>query len=351
MTPSRYLRLTATVLCLAIPQLCLAQNKIPYDVVTATTVLSNVQRQHIDRYLNERVANLLDGTLNEIVQARKDLIEPLTWAGSTEIFHLAYSSAASNRLAPAVNSDQPEVRLNAMIVVNSLNDPGTVFLIQKGLTDPNPAVRYWAGKAVNQITTRSELSEQEQRTLLESLASAMSKETSERVLQRLLVGLVGLNIPEAATELLDGLNSRIDLHAVNPSMPLQAEIDGLRTLFVKTVQANSNGQNIPVPTVRQMALVAYRYLTLSSALLDMDRPSQEAHLHHQNMIKLTDAILRWTAQQMPPQVPQPVTVKNELASQNWQLIRLRAEEWRRVLSLAPFNFGPIDLIVTIPDHS
>ena len=178
----------------------------------------------------------------------------------------------------------------------------------------------------------------------------MLKEKSERVLQRLLVGLVGLTIPEAATELLEGLNKRVSLHAANPSMPLGAALEGLKTLFVKTVQSKANDQEIPVDLIRKLALVAYRYLVLSADLLDKDRPSPEIHQQYQEMIKLTDAILGWTIRQMPPQdSPVPLSVKDELVHEDWPMIRLRAEEWKRILVQEPFNFGPINLMVSIPE--
>ncbi len=340
----------AGAMVLATVPYAVAQTEISYDVVTATSVLTPAQKLAIEEYLKSKITGLEQGSADEVVQARHKLVEPLTWAGGTEIFHLAYSSAASHHLANAVQSDRVEVRLNTMIVVSAMNDPGVVSLIQKGLADESPAVRYWAGKAVGHIGAKGRLSDDEQRLLLKTLADALLVETSERVLQRLLVGLVGLSIPEAATQLLNGLNKRVALHAANPNMPLGAALDGLRTLFVKSVQSKVNGEDIPIETTRLMALVSYRYLALSAALLDLNRPSQEAIPHYHEMIKLSDAILGWTARQMPPQgAPVPSSVKPDVASENWALIRLRAEEWKRVIETAPFNFGPIDLMVTIPD--
>ncbi len=328
-----------------------AQNKIPYDVVTATVALSPPQLKHIDHYLDDKITLLVDGSRDEVVQARRELIEPLSWAGGTEIFNLAYSSATANRLPQAVRSDRLLVRLNTMIVVNSLNDPGVVGLIEKGLADPNPAVRYWAGKAVSQ-SIANRLADNEQQRLLDALTAAMLKEKSERVLQRLLVGVVGLNIPEAATKLLDGLNNRVSLHAVNPNLPLSAGLEGLRTLFVKTVEAKANGQDIPIKTIRQMAMVAYRYLDLSAALLDLDLPNENNRSDYRQMLKVNDATLRWTTRQMPPEEGPaiPPSIEGEIAAENWPLIRLRAEEWKRILTHAPFGFGLVDLMVTIPNH-
>lgn len=347
-SPRRWGFVTAAFLCVA--SVAAAQtNKIPYEIVTATSALSGAQRQEIDRYAQDMIARLTFGTLNEAVQARKDLIEPMSWAGSSDIFHLAYSSAVSGRLSQAIGSEQVHVRLNAMIVVGSLRDPGTVGLIQKGLADPTPAVRYWAGKAISQVGVQASLSETEQRTLLRALTSAMETETSERVLQRLLVGLVGLNIPEADAQLLSALNRRVDLHADNSSLSLEAEMEGLRTLFVKFVQARSNSQTVPAQTVQQLTLVAYRYFILSATLLDSGRLNQDSFAQYPKMLQITDTILGWAVSQMPPSGPPPAPIKNELANQNWQLIHLRAEEWKRTLSLAPFNFEPVALMVTIPD--
>lgn len=326
-------------------------SKIPYDVVTATVALSPSQLAHIEQYLEDKVARLVEGDPEEVVRARRQLIEPLSWAGGTEIFNLAYSSAAAYRLNQAVKSDQLLVRLNAMIVVHALDDPGVLGLVVKGLADPNPAVRYWAGKSVSQSIT-DRLASDQQRYLLEALTKVMLTEKSERVLQRLLVAVVSLNIPEAATKLLDGLNNRVSLHAVNPNLPMGAALEGLRTLFIKMVEATANGQDIATESIRQIAMVAYRYLDLSAALLDLDLPNKENQSNYRDMIKLNDAILRWTVRQMPPEGGPgiPPTIQSELAAENWPFIRLRAEEWKRVLIQSPFSFGPVDLMVTIPDH-
>lgn len=340
----------AVVLLCCVPAVSTARTKIPYSTITANGAVTSDQLSDIESYLDERIPLLLEGSEAEVVRARRELIEPLSWAGGTPIFHLAYSSATANRLPQAIKAEQLLVRLNAMIIINSLNDPGVVTLIKSGLEDKSPAVRYWAGKAVNQTIT-NRMSDGEQQSLLEVLTRAMLREKSERVLQRLLVAVVGLDIPEAATRLLDALNKRVALHASNPSMPLGAGLEGLRTLFIKMVGAKANDQDAPVQTIRKLAVVAIRYLDLCASLLDMDRASLENQSKYREMIKLSDAILRWSVRQMPPEggANIPPTVKSDILARNWPLIRLRAEEWKRVLNQAPFGLGPVDLMVTLPD--
>lgn len=327
----------------------LGQHKIPYDVVTAATALSVDQQETINRYINHRTELLLQGTKEQIIKARQELTEPLTWAGGTKIFHLAYSSAANHHLSLGLDSNQLLVRLNTMIVVHDLKAPDIVdLIIKKGLTDSSPSVRYWAGKAIAQAGVHGRLSIQDQTTILNALGPAIQKETSEHVLQRLLVGLVGLSIPEAASKLLDELNKRVILHTANPNLPLAAAIEGLRTLFVKTVEAKSNGQNVPNDAIRQMALVAYRYLALSATLLDTDQLDEEHRTQYLDMIELADAALGWTARQMSQNLSAPPSIKNDLERQNWPLIRLRADEWNQLLKKPPFNFELIDLLVSFP---
>jgi len=341
----------AVILLFMASQPALARSKIPYSTITARDALTSIQLDHIETYLDERVQSLVQGSEGEVVRIRRELIEPLTWAGGTPIFHLAYSSASANRLTQAIRSDRMLVRLNTMIIIHSLNDPGSVSLIEKGLVDSSPAVRYWAAKAVSQSIS-SRLSESEQRSLLRVLTMAMNREKSERVLQRLLVAVVGLNIPEAASRLLDALNKRVALHAVNADMPLGAALEGLRIQFIKTVEGKANGRDVSVVMIRQIATVAYRYLDLSATLLDLDRPNPENQANYREMVKLADAILKWSGRQMPPEggASVPRSVKSDIASNNWPLIRLRVEEWNRMLTQAPFNLGLVELMVTFPDR-
>src|SRR5690606_26237777 len=94
----------------------------------------------------------------------------------------------------------PVVRTNAMIVASHLTSSSVVPLIQSGMRDSVPAVRYWA--AIAAANTASRLEAQDQQALLRVLNTTWENETSMEVLGKVLVAMDALNIPEATSQLL-----------------------------------------------------------------------------------------------------------------------------------------------------
>ncbi len=338
------------VICLACAPVR-AADQIPIEIISATSSLTPGQHQVVDQYIARQTGLLTTGTDKQVAQARSQLIDPLIRGGATDSFTLAYSSAASNRLIEAVESDRLAVRINAMIITAHLSDLSTLGLVEKGLADPNPAVRYWAAKAASDTGSRDNLPSQEQAQILDLLVQSMVRESSEHVLQQLLMGLVGLSIPEASTQLLDVLNRRVAVHTADPGAPLGAALVGLRTLFVKTVEASSNDQLIGPDTLRQLTLVAYRYLALSATLLEQGLPAAGAQPAYRKMVELTCKVLPWSASQIAPDVLQPGPIQDELAQENWPEICLRVEEWKHLLASSAFGYDPADLALPpLPSH-
>ena len=106
----------AVVLLCCVPAVSAARTKIPYSTITTNGAVTSDQLSHIGSYLDERIPLLLEGDKAEVVRARRELIEPLSWAGGTTIFHLAYSSATANRLPQAIKADRLLVRHHAWII-------------------------------------------------------------------------------------------------------------------------------------------------------------------------------------------------------------------------------------------
>lgn len=322
---------------------------LPYDLVAVETGLSQEQQRTVERFLKESAARLASDDPAEVAEARRDMTEPLTRAGVTEVFRMAYASSVGIMLEDVITSENPVVRLNAMIVIASVGDVGVMSLAEQGLGDPSPAVRYWAAGAVARASERERIDELEQRALLQAMVTAMVNETSEVVLQRLLIGLVGLTIPEAAGQLLDGLNDRVGVHAARPDAPLEASLVALRTQFVRTVESVSNGTEVPRENIRRLALVAYRYLTLSGLHLDGGRLSEATQDSYRRMIELTSKVLPWAVGRLASGVAQPDDLKNALLERDWGQVCLRAEEWRHLLRAPPCEFTAEELDVSFPE--
>lgn len=326
-----------------------ADDKLPPSVVTSNAPLAPAQQAAVESYVRERAGSLVSGPQERVVTARQDLLKPLLQPGASRFFLRAYGSALAQQLSPALTSPDLLVRLNTMIVVASAKDPSVLDLIVTGLADPSPSVRYWAARSAGQLAAAVKLVQQDQDTLLATLLQAFEKENSDQVKQKLRAALIDLNIPEGIFRLLDSLSQEVDLYAADPTSNLDNTLESLRLLFVKTVEASSTGQPLPEKISRQMALVAYRYLVLSVSVADASAVDPNALTDYQEMIRLADAILGWVARRRPSQTPPaPPSIQAEIEKQDWPMIRLRTEEWKQLLQVAPFSFTTQDLAVPTP---
>ena len=329
----------------------LGQNKIPYEIVTAESALTTGQQSRIDAYVEARLNQLLQGLPDQVSEAREQLIEPFGLVGASDIFTLAYSAAVSDRLIEALHSNKILVKLNAMIVAASLIDPGVVRLIEIGLTDDNPALRYWAGKAVGDIETspatraQRALSSENQRLLLAVIKEAIGDEPSHDVLHRLLLGIVTLEVSEAGEFLLDELNRRVSFYATDARLPIGPITRILRAMYINLVQASARGKQIFPEQRQKTTMVAYRYLVLCASALDRGTVDPAMETAYKEMVELTDSILTWMARSTFPEgTDRPESVKKEVQIENWPEILLRAGDWRLLL-LKEFNFDQEDLTV------
>ncbi len=341
-----------SMVAVLLTQPALGQNRIPYDIVTTESALTADQRERIEAYVDLRLAWLLKGQSDQVTQAREELIEPFGLVGASRIFTLAYSAAVSKRLINVIHSNDLLVRINTMIVAASLIDPGVVRLIEIGLTDDNPAMRYCAAKAVGDADTvdvpgtRRELSRDNQQQLLAAMKKAAEAESSQQVLHRLLLGIVSLEVPEAAVYLMEQFNQRVAQYTTDPSLPVAPMTQVLRMMYINLIQASARGKELSKDVIDSVTRVAFRYQVASAAILNIGAPTAEIKRAHIEMIGLTDSILNWVAQTVLDEgSPRPGSVKNELAIENWPGVMLETEDWRQLLLDPPFGFTAEELLV------
>jgi len=322
-----------------------AQDRLPAEILNASVALNASQQRSVTDYVIALVDQLQNGTNDEISRAREKLIDPFNDPNASRIFRTAYSAAISLALPPATESQKLLVRLNAMIVAKYLQDAATVSLVRVGLKDANPAVRYLAGNAAAELGRKLQV--QEQRELLQLLSDAFGVETDNIVVEQLLAGIGGLSIPEAGLTLLNGLNRRVAVHAANPELAIEAERVGLARMFSGMLRGIADGGQIPQPFVKQISLVACRYMLLCSELIDTNQINRALLPTYTQMITDVDKMLRWcvtTGMPVPEGTSLPADdVGTLIQNRRWVDVRLRAEEWRRVLQRKPYEFRDADM--------
>lgn len=323
--------------------------KIPYDIVVSTTPLSSSQLARIDEYVSLYVNQISQGQPALIRTARQSLVEPFSWVGATGVFTQAYSASAGERLLRLIRSDNVMVRLNAMIITATLRDTSAVRLIELGLTDTSPAVRYWAGKAIKRMGDHPATTKEDQQALLTALMTVVQQEApvSDPVFHQLFLGAVSLDLPEASDFLLGELNGRVQTYVQNPNRSLETVPLALRNLLVRWVKRVPTGQRVPPKLLKQMVLVAYRYMILAALHLDSDRLDLHARNDYIEMLRLSDTILNWAAGLMlPKNQARPESIKQDVEIQNWPGILIISQGWEQLLTTEPFGFDRKDLLVT-----
>lgn len=339
--------LLAIVACLPRPLEAQSAPTLDRSLVQKTSPLTVDELRQIDRYVDHYLAALQQAEeADAAVRARDRLIEPFE-LGGTPSFVVAYSSALSRKLVAVASTTEPIVGVNAMIVAAKLVDPGAIDLIRTGLSNQqNLVVRYWAAKnietLINAMRARdaAQPTPADQRKLLEAITSAAQSETNDYVSMHLLPAITSLTIPEAPEALVGMLDRRLASHAANPRLPIGPEAQSMQRLYQQLVSAQLNNRPIDMKLVRELARVAFRYLSLSVELLAAGTtgPATDDYVR---MRDVADATLRWAAPLLDPAVKLPAKVAD--AGGNANRLRVIVADWQVILSKPPYSFTAQDL--------
>ena len=338
--------LAATALILCAAHQAAADERLP---TSKDEAMVETDKAIINSYVQKWVGQLVDGSDDQVQEARQKLIVPLD-DNPTQYFLIEYRRKMVGRLVSAFRSKRFIVRLNVMIIASALGDPGATNLLTDGLQDENPGVRYWSAMAVANITAVSDkLTDVQQQALLKALASALQVEQVEPVLQRLMLALAALDIPGAAPMVLDALNKRVPAHLANPRLALIAEIVGMKRLIRRMI-ADPNG--VTSRDVRLFTIVAVRYFILAAMLLEENKIPESTMSDYVSMLERADEYLHWLAQQQgvtKDQLPQELRkpIKPLVDGKAWPRTKLRAAEWENLL-LNNLKFKPEELEIKPP---
>ncbi len=341
----------ALLLCAA--PLRAQERRLSSDILSTASALDPAQTRTVASFVADLVDQLLNGNQDQVLDARTTLVEPFVTPNASNIFKTAYSTALTKALEVGVTSDRMLVRINVQLIIGQLTDPTAIALVETGLKDKSPAVRYLAAKSGAAIGARFELpanpedpaytsNGEVQRKLLTALVATLSSESDYIVVEQLLAGIGALNLPEARDKLMLGLTERVTVRAVNTQLPVAAEHNTLTRVFSRVVREATAGRAVEPNFLKMLAVVAGRNMRLSAKLLDENGVPAALAPQHAEMIKLGDTIIRWTAQQLktPADKLPKDDIKAGLDGRKWTEVRLRVEEWINLMTGAPFSFPP-----------
>ncbi len=323
--------------------------RLPSEVFAADPVTPD-QLRLIEAYAELWVPQLLgDGTNqggeSQVVSARNELIQPLSFPGVSADFRTQYSRIISRRLSGAVAPDRPLIhRLNTLIVAARLQLDANVFaLLLQALEDPSPAVRYWAVKALGGRPAGG-LTAQQINDVIAPLEQMLGTEETLHVLQQVYQVLVDLPGTRGLDLVVGALNDRVGAHHGQPLLPYDAEHAGMRGAFQKILSLQPAGVNVDEP-MRQLARAAAQYLALmgqqGQPVSDQLRgPLRDSYLR---MAELSLQVLSQAKQHFAVGGAPLPAIGNQL---NWTQINAAAAAARNMLTNPPFSFNANDLTPT-----
>ncbi|MFW6059624.1 MAG: HEAT repeat domain-containing protein [Phycisphaeraceae bacterium] len=323
--------------------LATGQDNISTDLLTADD-LSNEQQQRIDSYVASWCQQLHDGDDADVTRSRQRLAEPLN--NPTEpstTFTGYYSPKLAECLLRGLETDRLIVRLNAMIVVTYMVTEDALPLIEQGLGDENPGVRYWAAKAVQRLASREVWTRAQQVQLLQQLTDRLGQEQTGWVVQQLMLAIVGLELPEAAERMLTALNERVEGHAENPGRAIQAEQTGLERLYRELLGEGDRA------ALRQLARTGYRYMRLAGTHLERGHVPEGYRPGYAEVIDVADTIMRTVNEELNGSQELPEATGEAVRQQDWDRVLVIADRWEQVLQEPPFNFDRETLSVIPSD--
>ncbi|MFG0248645.1 MAG: HEAT repeat domain-containing protein [Phycisphaeraceae bacterium JB051] len=323
------------------------QLKLDSALISTTQTLDGAQQLKLDEYANFWIQKMLTSQDPEVSAARDQLVSPLRHPSATEVFKAAYSATLIGKIPEKlIQSQRMIVRFNAMLCLADLSDKSAIPIVQAGLADNNPAIRYLAAQAAGKLGAK--LDNTSQVMVLTLLQNVFFNEPDQVVIEQILGSMSQLTIPQARSTMLFALNEHVNVHHGNPTITLKADYDAMRILFKNIVTEQAGGQEIPLQVSKQFARAAFRFMLHCSRALDQGRVHQSLQNQYTSMIQLSENILRWISTRAM-QVPENSLPQNDMAPNirtgAWTTLHLRSQEWGAMLQGAPFNISQRDLAV------
>lgn len=344
--PAVPLLVLASLLCVV---LAASGQELGIDVTKAAAPLSSAQLHQLQTFVESLAARLLNGTDLEVAQARQALINPLA-SNPSDIFVRAYAAGLLPTLDRAVRSDRLLVKINALVIAAALPDPTLAPVVELGLADSAPAVRYQAVRALEQLARRAAADTSADSTalaakLLQALQPLLTKPQPQQLWRAIIDALCAFSSPQARQQLSDILNQRVLIHARQPDLSLEPERKALAQVFLQVVQQTVKQQKPDPQTLRLVSLIAFRYFSLCSAIA-ADQGAVDANLAgHREMAQAADRILRWTVQTISPTAKLPPALDDWVRKGRWDQVRQQDDAWRKLLVQPPLQIPAADLAV------
>ncbi|MFK7788295.1 MAG: HEAT repeat domain-containing protein [Phycisphaeraceae bacterium] len=344
------------VLLTAMP--ALGQRFMPVEIVEAETITEE---------MNDRILAMVDPPMFDLVQvevdpkevseAREQLLGLLRPSQPSAAYLDALSKAIGGRMADAVSHESPLVRMNAMIILASMVDDGSLVLIDKGMQDKNDAVKHWAVAALGKrvLWWKARIAANAGRGLQAKIDGAIAQINKlidqaqpphPIVVRAGFDALVKIDTSLSREALIELLNKRVPLHAADPDLtyaPERSAIESFTNILVSQVP----------PDMRSIkgynrALFRYSSLIVDQAKANQIDQDKEKGAHTMLFLCLQGMANVSAAAKAPNSPPAAHNeAKGWIVNGRWdELDGLVNEGWRAIQSAAPFQLSATELQIT-----
>ena len=318
-----------------------------------------IQAEVITEEMNDRIVAAVEAPLfdmgreepksDDVSKARGQLEDLFRVNQPSKAYLQAVSTAISSRMSDVVGHESPLVRMNAMIVLGSMVDDGSKALIDKGIQDPNDAVKHWAVTALGKrllwwkkdprgAGAKVDAGIGQIKKLLEQ-----AKSPHPIVVRVGLDALVKVNTPLAREALISILNHRVPLHADDPDLsysPERSAIEGFTSVLVSESPAD-------IRSIKgySRALSRFSALIVDQSKANQISAEQEKGAHTMLFLSLQGLPNICAAAKAPKSPPTNHTqVKGWIVNGRWdELEGFIKKDWAAILTAPPIGLTPKEL--------
>ncbi|MEQ9454382.1 MAG: HEAT repeat domain-containing protein [Phycisphaeraceae bacterium] len=328
-TPNKTL-VTAALALAMLPATLFAQDRIPAEIIQATTITQQSEQQ-LRSITRQTVLVLVEPDADLRKRTRRNLTSPLTRSDATDAFRNAYSLVLVDELRPLLSDASFETRLNAAIILSYLHAPQALDLAGQALDDENPAVRYWAARCFEDITPRVQLTNQQLLGHADLLAGRLATETSDITAIRLVEALDAFSNPDAYQPLIDALFTR----ATTDSNSLAPEERALTATFQWLIRARSEGVNIE-PILANLSALVIVNAQVATERLQQDPEAPNAA----ELIRVSDQVLDLARETFFPNTPAPGgSLSRYIPRAEWTQVLQALQSWKTLLADPTVNLS------------
>lgn len=334
----------------------MGQDALPSNVTQVDGPLNDEQRRAIDGYL-ARWSFMADDSAASITEKRNKLREPLVRPGPTSSFKAQYSSQLATALESSLKTEKPAVRLNAMIVVGSLDGTFGLDMAVRHFADGDASVRYWAAKVVTRLAQQTlpnseqpVLSEAQRRDLLKAISSRVNVEPWAAVRASLYQALAGLKLVDARITLAQALDTWVSQY-VQQSMTadIKAEAAALARLYTELLQAyvKADDKAAVMGELKSLVIVGYKYALLIQRDINSIIQDPATLAVARDMVGSIELLLNQTAKIFDPSAEDGPPIAQPISNGEYKLFAFNVGEWLGKLTAAPLAI-PANLLQLPP---